>query len=46
MQEPKRSPTEGIKTKAISLFEESVVNFQHEETKEAFGADRREQNRH
>lgn len=39
IQEPKRLPTEGIKTMTTLLFEEPVVNFQQEETKEAFGTD-------
>lgn len=46
LQEPKRSPIEGIKTMATSLFEDSNINFQQEETKEAFKVVRRERKRH
>jgi hypothetical protein len=46
MQEPERSPIEGIKTMAASFFEDSIINFQQEETKEEFGVGRRERNRY
>lgn len=39
MQEPKRSLIEGINNMPTSLFEESIINLQWEETKDVFGVE-------